>query len=371
MSTLLGADSRRVDLLAEGLRGHSQEIDSLRMTAQRVVAELRGSWSGYDFEGIAQRWEQEAAPRLADVSAALCAMATALGAQAEEQRRASGNIRGTSSLGPSGAFGRDQSLEGRNTSHVDAKGWPEIGSVDFTDGANLGMEKTARFIGGDGVSEPTSADRIQLNLARGDATLVDESLTSVAGQGQNYEYELSAGKVEAEAEYSVDLDVGGNLSASAGASAGAYAAHATGKLYRGNDFANGVAEGTAYVGAEVKADAEGSIGPDGARAHLGAEAFAGAKADVKASGTLAGATATVGAEISLGIGAHADVDGELSTTRVGFAADIGATLGIGTGFAAEVSVNPEQVIANVNRAAEGVGEGLALAGNQVETFFDW
>lgn len=398
MSERLGADTRRVDLMVERLHGYSQDTQHLRTIAQRAVAEMRNAWSGPDFERIAQRWEQEGGPRLTDVSSALAAMATALRAQAEEQRQASGNPGGSSvPAGPGGTPGGltgggsagggggasswrgddEKTNHGKfgpvetmtigtpNGNHTDTR------SSTYINGHQVGIEENRQSTGGDGVSEPTAADRVKLNLAQGEGTLVDASLVSLDGGNDNFQYELSADKVEATADYSVDVDAHGNLVASAGVSAAAYLGYAAGKMHGGSDFANGTIGGKAYVGAEVKADASGSIGPDGAKGHLGAEAFAGGKAEVNASGTVAGVTAMAGAEMSYGIGARAKVDAELSATNVGVAVDIGATLRIGAGVKLDASVNPQEVIANVGHAVDDVGNGLEDAGDQVANFLHW
>src|SRR5450756_892009 len=60
MSQLMGADTRRVGLIAEGLHGYSEDVQNLRTMAQRAVFEMRNAWGGGDFEHIARRWEQEA-----------------------------------------------------------------------------------------------------------------------------------------------------------------------------------------------------------------------------------------------------------------------------------------------------------------------
>lgn len=385
MSELLGADTRRVDLVAEGLRGYSQDIQNLRTAAQRAVAELRNAWGGADFERLAQRWEDEAGPRLTDMSSVLSTMATALRAQAEAQRLASGDTGGSSVLMGTGGTPGDPTSGGSAGGAASGGGGGGAASGDTeriedldpgdVDVTLLGPEEVND---GEKFNEPTVASNVKLNIAEGDVTLLDESLASMRGGGEGYEYELSAGKVEAKADYSVDLDAGGNFVASAGVSAAAYAGYAAGKVKAGNDFVNVAADGRAYVGAETKADASGSIGPDGARGHLGAEAFAGGKAEANVSGTLAGVTATTGAEISYGIGAHANLDAEFSTSKVGVSVDIGATLGIGAGLKFDVSINPTEVIADVGHAvddvsktAQDVGEGLASAGDQVANFFDW
>lgn len=284
MSQLLGADTGRVDVIASGFHDFSEDVQDLRTLAQRAVCELRDAWGGGDFERIAQRWEQGAGPRLEQVASSLAAMAVALRSQTAEQRLVSG---------------RDE-ISPSAPSALDA------------------------FVGG----IPAGAG----------------ALVSVVGGSGNAGYELSAGKVEATVGASLDIDDDGTLVASAGASAAAYLGYATAGARAGGGFARAGADGTAFVGATVGADASGTIGAGGATGHLGAEAFAGAKAVVTASGTIAGATAAAGAEISYGIGAHADVDAELSATGVGASLDVGATLGLGAGVMIDLSVNPREVL---------------------------
>ena len=334
MSELLGTDTPRVDVIAEGLRGYSQDIRDLRTAAQRAVAEMRNAWGGQDFERIAQRWEQEAGPRLTDVSSALGMMAAALNAQAGEQRRASGE---TSSS-----------------------------SVPMVSGGTPGVLPAGQRDGGGGDAEDVSP-----GLAEGRVTLADGSLISLKEEGDNFEYELSAGKVSAEAEYSMGLDERGNLIGSAGVSAGAYAGYAAGARRTGNDFANATATGKAYVGAEAKAEASSLVGRDGARGQLGVEAFAGGKVEANLSGTVGGVTATGGAEISYGVGVHAEVEAEVSATEVGISADIGVAVGIGTGVKFDVSVNPQEVIGHVGHVAGDLGRGPTDVGDQVASFIGW
>ena len=367
MSALLGADTRRVDLIAEGFRGHSQDIQDLRTMAQRAVAEMRNGWAGPDAEGIVRRWEQEAGPRLTDVATALSTMAAALRAQAEGQRQASGSTDGSrfpeESNGPPGRVGPGGRGGGVSRGGHDTR-------IDDLDPDDLDGKQPALV---DRVK-----DNVKLNFAQVGEKVVDAALGSLDGGNDNFHYELSAGKVEASAGLSADLDAHGDLIASAGVSAAAYAGQAAGKAHHGNGFANGTVAGKAYVGAVAKADASGSAGPGGARGHLGAEAFAGAKAEADVGGTLAGASAAAGAEVSYGIGAHADVDAELTATEVGISLEVGAALGVGAGVKFDVSVNPQQAISNVGhvvdhlgRAADGVGRGLTLGRDQVARFLDW
>jgi hypothetical protein len=333
MSELLGTDTRRVDVIAEGLRRSSQDIRDLRAAAQRAVAEMRNAWGGQDCERLVQRWEQETGPRLTDVSFAVSTMAAVLHAQAQEQRRASGDT--TGSRAPTVLGGSPGGLSG---------GSPARGGT---------------------------TDQLKITLAEGHVTFVDRSLMSVKGESDRFQYELAAGKVSAEAGYFAGVDADGNLVASAGVSAAAYAEYAAGAVRGGNDFANATAVGKVYAGAEARAEAGGLVGPSGARGHLYGRAFLGGKAEASLSGTLGAVTATGGAEISYGIGAHAEVDAELSATEVGFSADIGVALGIGAGVKFDVSVNPQEVIGTVGQVADGVGKGLTEVGDQVASFLNW
>jgi hypothetical protein len=308
MSQLMGADTRRIDLISDVLQRYSQDVLNLRSMAQRSLIEIRDAWVGGDFEQLAQRWEQEAGPLLADAASSLSAMVAVLRVQAAEQRRVSGDA------GSAWA----QAVTSRTP--MDAVG-PQ-GNPGF---------------GGDLTS-------VGIDLAGIDDVHSDASLVSLAGGNGNLHYELAAGAVEAKAGASVVADTRGNVIASAGASAAAYLGYAGGTAEAGNDVAHVRARATGYVGAVAGAGASGSIGSGGAKGHLGAEAFAGGAAAVDADGTVAGVTAIAGAEISYGIGARANVGAQLSTTKVGVALDVGAALGVGFGVTFDVSVNPQEVM---------------------------
>jgi len=308
MSQLIGADTRRIDLISDGLDRYSQDVLNLRGMAARAVIEMRDAWVGGDFAHIAQSWEQEAGPLLADAAASLSAMVAVLRVQAAEQRRVSGYA----------GSARAQAVTGR--AHVDAIG-PQGSPGSGGSLASVGVD-----------------------LAGIDDVHTEASLASMAGGNDNLQYELAAGAVRASAGASVVADAHGNVIASAGALAAAYLGYATGSAHAGNDTAQAGARATAYVGAEAVAGASGSIGSGGAKGHLGAEAFAGGSAAVDVDATLAGATAVAGAEISYGIGARANLGAELSTTKVGVALDVGAALGVGFGVTFDVSVNPQEVM---------------------------
>lgn len=320
MRQLMGADTRRIDLISDGLQRYSQDVLNLRGMAARAVIEMRDAWVGADFAHIAQSWEQEAGPLLADAAASLSAMVAVLRAQAAEQRRVSGDA---GSAGAQGVTGRTQ---------VDAVG--PSGVIGPSDA--IGPQGNPGSGG--------SLASVGVDLAGIDDVHTEASFASMAGGNDNLQYELAAGAVRASAGASVVADTHGNVIASAGASAAAYLGYAAGSAHAGNDTAHTGARATAYVGAETVAGAAGSIGPGGAKGHLGAEAFAGGSSAVEVDATLAGATAVAGAEISYGIGARANLGAELSTTKVGVALDVGAALGVGFGVTFDVSVNPQEVM---------------------------
>ncbi|NMM23637.1 MAG: hypothetical protein HHJ11_09095 [Phycicoccus sp.] len=320
MSQLLGADTRRIDLISDGLQRYSQDILNLRGMAARAVIEMRDVWGGGDFADIAQSWEREAGPLLADAAASLSAMVAVLRVQSAEQRRASGDA---GSVGPRAVTGRTQ-----------------VAAVGPS--AAVGLSDTVELQGNPELGGSLAS--VGVDLAGIDDVHAEASLASKAGGSDNLQYELAAGAVRASAGASVVADTQGNVIASAGASAAAYLGYATGSAQAGNDTVHAGARATAYVGAEALAGASGSIGRGGAAGHLGAEAFAGGSAAVEVDATLAGATAVAGAEISYGIGARANLGAELSTTKVGVALDVGAALGVGFGVTFDVSVNPQEVM---------------------------
>ncbi|MDQ1537835.1 MAG: hypothetical protein QOE58_2228 [Actinomycetota bacterium] len=358
MSALLGADTRRVDLVAQGLLGHSQDIERLQIMAQRAIAELRGSWGGSNAEIVVQRWEHEVGPRLRDVSMALSTMAGTLRAQAEGQRQASGAGVCVAAGAVAGAAMGVVSGGGGGQMKVEA---PELTDLDIKQRLIHGKELAGkRYTKGQPPIRPEETglnSEVGINLAGADLGSERSALSGVGGN-DNASYEVSAGKVEATASSSVDVDPHGNLTAAASASAAAYAGYAAGQVHGGNKLAHGTVAGKAFVGAEATGDASASMGPDKVSGHLGAEAFAGAKAEAQASGTVAGVTAAAGAEISYGIGAHLEADAELSSSKVGLALDIGATLGVGAGAKIDVSINPKEVIANLDSAFDDLGDAL-------------
>lgn len=164
--------------------------------------------------------------------------------------------------------------------------------------------------------------------------------------------EVLSANAETTGEAGVSLEDGAYVKANA--EAGAYLAK--GEAHWANEHGTS-AEAEGYIGAEVTAEGQGSIGPDGAKIEAGLEAFAGGKAEVGATQEIGDyGSVGAGAEVSYGIGAHADVDAELSADRVGISVDVGATLGIGAGANFDVSVSPKEIIDDLGDAGEAVAD---------------
>jgi hypothetical protein len=331
VSALLGADTRRLDVLADGFRGHSQDLQSLQIMARRAMAELRSAWAGPDFETVALRWDHEAGPRLADVTSALSTMAGVLRIQAQEQRHTSDDVPARRPFDPGGGSDSVSS---------------SLSGLAAGTGAGINFDAS-----GSRTPERPLADRardeVMIGFVRHDVG-AEAAALSVLGGNDRIQYELSAAKAQAAAGYSIGLDSHGSLAASADASAAAYLGYAAGRLGGGSDLANGSLGARAFLGARATANTSASIGPKGATVRLGGGAFAGAKAEAEVGGTVAGATAAAGAEISYGIGAHANVNAQVSTTKVELSMGLGATVGIGAGVMFDVSVSPGEMMASVN-----------------------
>ncbi|MGO1584184.1 MAG: hypothetical protein ACTHXO_13300, partial [Actinomycetaceae bacterium] len=164
--------------------------------------------------------------------------------------------------------------------------------------------------------------------------------------------EVLSANAETSGQAGVSLEDGAYVQANA--EAGAYLAK--GEAHWQNQHGTG-AEGEAYIGAEATAEGQASIGPGGARIDAGLDAFAGGKAEGEVSQDIGDyGSVGVGGEVSYGIGAHAEVDGEISADRIGVSVDVGATLGIGAGVNFDVSVSPSEIIGDLGDAGQAVAD---------------
>lgn len=163
------------------------------------------------------------------------------------------------------------------------------------------------------------------------------------GEGPN-SARVSAGEFRTEADGSIGLGPTG-MTAAGSIGLGAYAARAEGQ-FQSKEW-NGMAvggQGQAYVGGELKAQGDVSIGPGGAKVGVNAEAFAGAKAEGELTGKVGPAEVTAGGELSVGVGAHMDVDAEVTWEKVDVSFDVGAALGVGAGVKFDISFSPKDAL---------------------------
>ncbi|WP_435201447.1 hypothetical protein [Janibacter sp. GS2] len=164
--------------------------------------------------------------------------------------------------------------------------------------------------------------------------------------------EVLSANAETSGEAGISLEDGAYVQANA--EAGAYLAR--GEAHWQNEYGTS-AEGEAYVGAEASAEGLASLGPGGAQIDAGLEAFAGGSAEARLSQEIGDyGSVGVGGEVSYGIGAHADLEGEISADRVGFSLDVGATLGVGGGATFDVSVSPSDIIGDLSDAGGAVAD---------------
>ncbi len=101
MNELLGANTDLLDRHAESLSTDARRVQDIGTLAQRVLAELQGSWKGPDLAHLTQQWEQQTSQLLAGASASLETCAGQLRSQSAAQRHTSsaeaGNSPATSS----------------------------------------------------------------------------------------------------------------------------------------------------------------------------------------------------------------------------------------------------------------------------------
>ena len=102
-----------------------------------------------------------------------------------------------------------------------------------------------------------------------------------------------------------------------------------------------------FVGAEAHANASVAIGRNGARADLGAGAFAGGNAEGEIGADLGPVGVTAGAEARYGIGADIDATASVTWDEVQFSFDFGVALGLGGGLSTSVTLHPRELFDGV------------------------
>jgi len=89
VSELLGANPDLLERHAESLSTDAQRVQDIRALAQRVVAELKDSWTGADLAHLTEQWEHQTSLLLAGASASLDTCAARLRSQSAAQRHTS------------------------------------------------------------------------------------------------------------------------------------------------------------------------------------------------------------------------------------------------------------------------------------------
>ena len=177
-----------------------------------------------------------------------------------------------------------------------------------------------------------------VTFVEGEQELVDAGFVEgTLGDEDGNHLKGSLAAVEADADYEAGIS-DGNLVAAAGVGGTAAVLQASGAYQNSHGTSM---TGKAYlVGAEGNVDAGLSLGKDGFNANAGGEVFVGGKAEGEIHQDFGPVDASVGGEISYGIGAHAEVDAEISADHVGVDFDIGATFGLGGGIKVDIGFDP-------------------------------
>ncbi|MBC9820320.1 hypothetical protein [Terrabacter sp. MAHUQ-38] len=395
-----GADPEALTGIARSLSAMQAELNRLESSTRSAVGTIRGNWSGDDLLSLVDTFTTTCLPGLRACSGALDAMARRLDDNVAAQRAASGTAHGCSGGadgggGPTGPGGLNDVTRTQGKKYDANLGGDSHGKVGLIDGAlgavnwthkdedvRTDYQKTFYDAAGD-VTDEAHADHAAYGGTLGtesrhhaEAGLKDGALYAGAGAGagayllrggvegnlgEHGKYEAS-GFVGAEAKADASVSLGKEgLRAKVGAEAFAGAKGEAGISYDDGPFA-GHAAASAMAGAEAKADTSIGIGKDGIKAHAGAEAFAGAKAAAELGGSIAGIGGTVGGEVYAGIGGHAKVDAVFSAERVKANVDVGAAVGVGAGAKFSVDVQPKEFV-------DDVGHGLGGAGSAIEGGF--
>ena len=244
--------------------------------------------------------------------------------------------------------------DGHKTTRESTRGPGEWGEKWETEWTDEGYEKPGSSVLDDVQTEPLVKKDLWNEEASAevwDGKVGDENLGASA--------EVLSAEASTSGEAGISMEDGAYVKANA--EAGAYLAK--GEAHYQNEYGT-EARGEAYIGAEASAEGQASIGPGGAKVDAGVEAFAGGKAEVNASQDIGDyGSVGAGAEVSYGIGAHANVDGEISADRIGVSVDVGATLGIGAGVNFDVSVSPSEIISDIGDAGQAFAESDWNPGN--------
>lgn len=379
-----GMDLGRVRSIADRLAAAQRDLAGVSTRADDAARQLREAWQGEDAQTFARRWPV-LRQTLDDQASDLETLVRRLRQQAEEQERASGVGGNGDSDGDGIPNRRDRDRDGDGTPDTrdtddDNDGTPDSRDPDHPtvnvdadvprDGDGDGYDDTTGEevdTDGDGTpdlrdpdsppQDPTGWNKtwekewvdnnpqheadlrvdVSLELGSVEKELWDASVYDTTWGDENGTHatvDLLSTEGRSEGTWSIDRD---GLTTAGALTAGGYLAKTSGAWSNTHGTS---ASGSAYVGGEANAKAGLSLGLDGVRANAGFDAFVGGKAEANINQDFGPVDAGVGGEISYGLGAHAEADGEFSADRVGVSVDIGATLGIGGGIEIDLGFDP-------------------------------
>ncbi|MGO1166035.1 MAG: hypothetical protein ACTMHL_05395 [Janibacter sp.] len=416
MTVQQGMDSARIRQISGQLDAEVTRLGDVLAKGNASAGVLEGNWGGDDGQELLVRWRSDALKQITSATELLRSASKQLQREADQQDEASGES-GGGSPGPVGPLeggparpgdvswstkDRDEDSTGvrtttdseGNTHHYDpvtGKSWVEgedgtwkvehdgghrtRTDVDETDhGGRTTTHESSRGEGGGRKSygEKWETEWTDEGREKSGQSVLDQVQTeplveqdlwdqqahaevwgdSWGDENLGASAEVLSANAETSGQAGVSLEDGAYVQANA--EAGAYLAK--GEAHWQNQHGTG-AEGEAYIGAEATAEGQASIGPGGARIDAGLDAFAGGKAEGEVSQDIGDyGSVGVGGEVSYGIGAHAEVDGEISADRIGVSVDVGATLGIGAGVNFDVSVSPSEIIGDLGDAGQAVAD---------------
>jgi len=332
--TRLGMDADVVERQGVALQREAERVRQLVRDVDQVTRSLNGTWFGQKASRFADNDWPAARIGLHDAAEAIEGLGRSAVNNAAEQRRASA----------AGA-----TYQPMPSSIVRMPG--------FSGGGGGGG-------GGWGDDSWSAVDSIRRAL--GNITVDEDGLHQQQDTGHwqaefqregHWSGDLGGAQATADAEFRARAEAGTYRTMDIGpdgvqAGVGGYAeasAVATGSASLALGAAQLKAQGSAYAKARVEATAGVGIGPDGAHAgaKAGAQAAAGVSGEVSAD--IAGVKGTAEGTLEVGLDAHAQADVNVSMKEVHVTVDAGVALGIGGGVQFDVSVNPEEVLHNVQK----------------------
>lgn len=106
-------------------------------------------------------------------------------------------------------------------------------------------------------------------------------------------------------------------------------------------------EGSGFAGVRGEGEAVASLGPDGAKAQVGVNAFAGAEVSANAAVDYGGVGAGAEASLMAGVGAQAEAKAQASMDEISVEAGLGLSLGVGASMHFSISIKPKEVLSSI------------------------